>query len=247
MHLSLNCDMGEGVTDDSMIMPHISQANVCCGAHAGSPDITRTTIKNAVTHGVSIGAHPSYPDPDNFGRISMSMTPDALQATLKQQVGLIMNICHDCKTTMDYVKPHGALNHDMVKNRDVLQILCLFMADLQSEHGRPIPLMIPTCNHQNALAEIAQQHGVPILWEVFADRAYEADGTLRARTHRDATHNTPHAIIEQCQHILEHRTITAHNSDIELDVSMAQSLCVHGDNLASIESLPTLKTMVEGA
>ena len=247
MPITLNCDMGEGVTDDSVIMPHIGQANVCCGAHAGSRDITRSTIESAVRHGVSIGAHPSYPDPDNFGRVSMDMSPDALQATLSEQVGLILDICDDYNTTMNYVKPHGALNHDMVKNRDVLQTICLFMVDLQGQQGRSIRLMIPTCNHQHELAEMAQKFNVPIIWEIFADRAYESDGTLRARTHSDATHNDPDMIIQQLHHILNHQTIMAHHSDIALDVSMAQSICVHGDNPASIQALPTLKKVLDAS
>ena len=247
MTITLNCDMGEGITDDSIIMPHIGQANVCCGAHAGSRDITHATIVSAIKHNVSIGAHPSYPDPDNFGRVRVAMTPDALQKTLAEQVGLILDICKGCQGMMDYVKPHGALNHDMVKNRDVLHTICRFMADLQLQQGRNIPLMMPTCNHHHELAEMAQQFNVPIIWEIFADRAYESDGTLRARTHRDATHHTTHTIIQQLQHILDHQTIKAHNSDTELDVAMAESICVHGDNPASIEALPTLRKLLDAS
>ena len=247
MKLALNCDMGEGATDDTLVMPNIQQANVCCGAHAGSQDITRSTIENAVGYGVSVGAHPGYADRDNFGRISVPMEAHVLQQTLWQQVGLVMDICADCNTTMNYVKPHGALNHDMVKNPDVLKTICVFMADLQSAHGRAIPLMVPTCNHQDQLADIAHGFGVPIIWEIFADRAYEADGTLRSRTHDDATHSDPATIIQQLQHILDHQTIMAHQSNKALDISMAESICVHGDNPASIEAMPTLKKLLEAS
>ena len=239
--------MGEGVTDDTLIMPHIQQANVCCGAHAGNSDITRTTIESAIGHGVSVGAHPSYPDRDNFGRLAMDMTAHDLQQTLHQQVGLVMDICQSLGTTMDYVKPHGALNHAMVKQPDVLKTICHFMADLQSKHGRTIPLMVPTCNHHQQLADIAQTFDITIIWEIFADRAYENDGTLRARTHRDATYNTPDKIIHQVRHSVDHQTIMAHNSDTALDVSMAESICVHGDNPASIRALPTLKQILDAS
>ena len=245
MNILLNCDMGEGVTDDSIIMPHIGQANVCCGAHAGNQDITRNTIAQAVQHGVSVGAHPSYPDRDNFGRTPMSMTARDLQQTLQEQVGVVISICGDYNTPMDYVKPHGALNHAMVKNRDVFKTICAFMADLQSNHTTTIALMVPTCNHQDQLATTAHTFGIKIIWEIFADRAYESDGTLRSRTHSDATYTTPERIIQQVQHILKHGTIMAHDGKTALDISMAESLCIHGDNPASIDALPTLKTLLE--
>ncbi|HBB48509.1 MAG TPA: lactam utilization protein LamB, partial [Flavobacteriaceae bacterium] len=83
--MDINCDLGEGMANDAQIMPHISRCNIACGGHAGNPEIMQRSIELAVKHGVPIGAHPSYPDKDNFGRLSMSLTPQALKETLFQQ------------------------------------------------------------------------------------------------------------------------------------------------------------------
>ncbi|PID63742.1 MAG: hypothetical protein CR974_01235 [Gammaproteobacteria bacterium] len=226
---TINADIGEGC-DDSLIMALLDWANIGCGAHAGSPELTKQTIQLAEANNVVVGAHPGYPDRDNFGRLSLNLTPAALHETLFVQIQLVKRNCQH----LHYVKPHGALNHDMLQNDDIFATICRAVADNACQH-----VVVPTNARQVEQIAIAEQHQLGILWEVFADRAYEPNGLLRARKHADAVHQDPERIVSQIQAIRNQGEIVAIDGTV-LDVAYADTICIHGDNAASVQAIRQL-------
>ncbi len=227
---TLNADVGEGC-DDSLIMPYIDCANVCCGAHAGSLDISEKTIRLAEHHQVAVGAHPGYPDRENFGRLSLKLNASQLQKTLYQQITDIQTLANN----LVYVKPHGALNHDMLVDDALFERICQVVHSIDPA----LALMVPTNPNHKQQTAIAQQYRLSIYWEVFADRAYEANGLLRPRKYPDAVHQKPTDIINQITQIKTRQSIIAIDGSV-IDVAMAQTICVHGDNPASIAAIRQL-------
>lgn len=232
-HWTLNADVGEGC-DDALIMPFLDCANVACAAHAGDEDVVRETLKLAKQHSVIVGAHPGYPDKAHFGRHSLNMCEDELTATLTAQIRLLLNLASEQGLTVKYVKPHGALNHDMLQRADVLTVICRVVRDIDKN----LAIMMPTNAKQAEQQTIVEKYGLSIWWEVFADRAYEPNGLLRPRKYADAVHADPQTIIEQLNRIRERGEIVAIDGTV-LDISLAQTICVHGDHAPSITAVQT--------
>lgn len=230
---TLNADVGEGC-DDALIMPYLDCANVACAAHAGDESVIRETLRLAKQYGVSVGAHPGYPDKANFGRHSLDMTTDDLATTLREQIHLLLDLAAEQAIKVVYVKPHGALNHDMLQKANVLKVICQVVSAIDSS----LAIMIPTNANQVKQQRLAESYGLTLWWEVFADRAYEPSGLLRPRKFADAVHAEPQMIIEQLNSIREQGKITAIDGTL-LDVSMAQSICIHGDHAPSVRAIQT--------
>ncbi len=230
-NLTLNADVGEGY-DDGLVMPYLDCANIACGEHAGNTDVMRETLILAKRHNVTVGAHPGYPDRDNFGRYSLTMHTDELIDTLTVQIGRLVDLAAEQEITVAYVKPHGALNHDMLQKVEIFAVICQVVANINNN----LAIMIPTNANHEKQQRVARQHGLTIWWEVFADRAYQADGLLRSRDYDDAVHADPQIIIEQLNRIYTQGEIIAVDNSV-LDVSVAQTICLHGDNTPSITAL----------
>lgn len=227
----LNADVGEGC-DDSRIIPHIQAANIACGAHAGDNATMRRTLALAKQHGILFGAHPGYPDRANFGRQTLAMPAEVLQASIAAQIAALAALAREAEMRPAYVKPHGALNHDMLDNPALFARLCAVIAEADCDNI----IMVPTNAQHTEQSRIADEHGLDIWWEVFADRAYEADGRLRARRHPDALHHDPARILAQITRIRQHGEIVAIDGSV-LDVSMAHTICIHGDHAPSVAAI----------
>ena len=168
--MKLNCDLGELQHDnDAQIMPYIDQANIACGFHASDPLTMQKTVQLAVKYNVSIGAHPSYPDKENFGRISMPFEAAELLAIIHYQVGALASICHSEKTQLRYVKPHGALYNDMMADINIFITVCQAISLIQPS----LPLMMQALPETKEYQKIAQNWQIKLIFEAFADRAYE--------------------------------------------------------------------------
>jgi len=231
----LNADVGEGC-QDQLIMPYLDCANIACGAHAGDIDVMQQTLALARDNQVIVGAHPGYPDKENFGRHSLAMSAEELAQTLRDQILLLIHLAREQKIQVVYVKPHGALNHDMLQKPDIFALICQQVADIDKN----LVLMVPT-NAQHVQQEyMAAQYGLSIWWEVFADRAYEPNGLLRSRQFSDALYSDPQQIVEQLNLIQEQEKIMAIDGT-PLEVSLAQTVCVHGDNASSIAAVQIWK------
>lgn len=238
----LNCDMGESfgawsMGNDTLVMPHVDMANIACGYHASDPTIMSHTVALAVRHNVKIGAHPSYPDLQGFGRRSLAMSPEEVTAMIIYQVGALKALCEAHNTELSYVKPHGALYNDMLKD------LSLFDAVADAVSCFNVPLMTLAVLDNQPLLDIADRYELPLLFEAFADRRYLANGTLAPRTQPDAVITNAEDIISQVRQITQYgkvRTIEGYAIDIEAD-----TLCVHGDNLAAIDIIKKIRTSME--
>ncbi len=239
----LNCDLGESygswtMGQDAKAMANIDQANIACGFHAGDPLVMRNTLALAKQHGVMIGAHPAYPDLVGFGRRTMNCSADELQSLLQYQIAAMDGMAASQDLNLAYVKPHGALYNDMMANASVRANV---MQAVASYH-RPVRLMLQaTAAWQEHKAE-ADALGLELYFEAFADRAYEDDGRLMARSKPGAVHNHD-KMLAQVQQLVSHGTITSANGKVlQLQVD---SLCVHGDNDAGIAAIHEIRALIK--
>ncbi|MDD1794449.1 5-oxoprolinase subunit PxpA [Enterovibrio sp. ZSDZ42] len=226
--MKLNCDMGESfgawtMGNDADVMPCIDMASIACGFHASDPVIMRNTVALAQQHGVSIGAHPSYPDLLGFGRRQFDCTNDELYAWLGYQIGALQGICRQQRAIIDYVKPHGALYNTMMKDEQVLRTVMQAVKDT----APGCPLVVMAIPHRDPLNKLANEIGIELLFEAFSDRAYDDAGFLVNRRIGGAVHGSADAILRQVQQITEQGTVTT-LSGKTLKVE-ADTLCIHGD------------------
>jgi len=240
----LNCDMGESygawrMGDDEHAMPLVDQANLACGFHAGDPLIMRRSVTLAVQHGVRIGAHPSYPDLQGFGRRHLSCTPEEVTALVLYQIGALDAFCRAAGTRVAYVKPHGALYNDLVRDDALFEAALTACAAYRSG----LPLMVLALADTARERRLAEAAGVPLLFEAFADRAYLADGQLAPRRLAGAVHHEPQRILDQAL------AIAAGEPFADIDGKplqlRADSLCVHGDNADSLAVLRRLRAQLD--
>ncbi|PAU78647.1 hypothetical protein CK501_13235 [Halovibrio salipaludis] len=241
--LRLNADMGESFGPwamgmDEAVMPVVDLANVACGFHASDQDHMRRTVQLAVSHGVTIGAHPAYPDLMGFGRRSMACSADEIENLVLYQIGALSAFCRAAGTDVHYVKPHGALYNDMMKNHDILA--AVMRAVKAFDPG--VALMTLSTRDNHPVRSLAAAHGVPLWLEAFADRAYDDDGHLLSRSNPGAVHADPETIIEQARRIARGETLTTSGGG-EL-ILEADTLCVHGDNPDSIAAIRRIRDAI---
>jgi UPF0271 protein len=176
--IDLNCDMGEGMATDAAIFPFISSANIACGGHAGDADTMRRTVELALMHGVAIGAHPSYPDREGFGRVDIlgvSLRPEDLPGLLFEQMHRLQSVCGEFGVRLRHVKPHGALYNRAAVDVAVSTLVVRAVADLDDS------LLLYGLSG-SVLGSVAETVGLRFVSEVFADRTYRPDGTLTPRS-----------------------------------------------------------------
>jgi UPF0271 protein len=239
-NLSLNCDLGETmhINDQSIehiVMPFIDMANIACGFHAGNTEVMKSCILLALEHGVKVGAHPSYPDRENFGRVSMALKGADIADLRYQQLRTIDAIADECGTTIDYVKPHGALYHDMMHSDGVFQGVLQAVKLLDPE----MPLMIMASPHNDKYRKSAQRLGVHLIFEAFADRRYTDQGVLQSRDIDGAVYQDQQQILQQALILASGFVISESGKKLPL---AASSLCVHGDNQAACAMIQRIKS-----
>ena len=239
--MKLNCDLGESygawqMGQDDLVMPLIDMANVACGFHAADPMVIRHTLALAAQHKVEIGAHPSYHDLPGFGRRSIHHTPDEIEALMLYQLGALEGMCRSEGLAVSYVKPHGALNNDMMKDKDTLAVVMKAVRTFREG----LPLMIPVTLSYREHQALAENLGVPLLLEAFADRAYDDQGQLVSRRQAGAVHEDPELIVKQALSFARNGGVTSATGKwLNLP---ADSLCVHGDNEAALEAVRAIRT-----
>ncbi|MFF7708645.1 5-oxoprolinase subunit PxpA [Pseudomonas sp. NPDC007930] len=240
----LNCDIGESFGAWSMglddaVMPLIDCANIACGFHAGDPGTMRKTVALALRHGVRIGAHPAYPDLAGFGRRSMACSAEEVQDLLHYQVGALQGLCTAQGAKVEYVKPHGALYNDMMAKPEQLRAVLQAMARYQPG----LPLVLLAMRDNSGAEALAAEYGVPLWFEAFADRAYEADGALVSRRLPGAVHHEADAVVAQALKLAQGEPLQARDgSALRLQ---ADTLCVHGDNAASVAAVQRIRTALQ--
>lgn len=239
--LKLNCDLGELTeteNNDALIMPMIDQANIACGGHAGDQQSMINTVKLAKKNHVMIGAHPSYPDKANFGRLSMVIEASELQTSLLEQINTLSEICNLQQSQLSYVKPHGALYNDMMKELSIFETVCKTLSQLEVK----LPLMIQALPDTGQYQTIANQYGITMLFEAFADRAYQSNGLLVPRSQTGAVLHQSDKVIAQISQLIKHQQLTSIDGNkLTLHVD---SLCVHGDNYAALALIRALRKLL---
>lgn len=238
--LFLNCDLGESFGPwkmgmDEKIMPLIDMANIACGFHASDPSIMFQTVTLAKQNNVSIGAHPGYPDLVGFGRRSMHCSAAEIEAFVTYQIGALAGICKAQDVEVSYVKPHGALYNDMMKNDTIL----LAIAKAISNYDRTLKLMILSTGENARYEELVAPLGVELIYEVFADRGYTDEGFLVPRSEQGALIHDTEAVIDRIK-LLESELslITRSGKKIQMQ---ADSMCVHGDNEEALALVKALR------
>jgi 5-oxoprolinase (ATP-hydrolysing) subunit A len=223
--IDLNCDMGElpeAIADGTQeaLMPSFTSINVACGGHAGDAQMMQITIEQALRWKLGIGAHPGYPDPANFGRLELNLSPEAIADSVYEQVRTLAEVAARSGVRLAHVKPHGALYNQAAHNRELAEAIAKGVA----RWGRDIILVGLAASPMLA---VFREGGFPVAAEAFADRRYEPDGTLRSRKYPDALIRDPAEAARQALTIVQRGTVTARDGN-QVAVT-AQTICIHGD------------------
>jgi UPF0271 protein len=210
MTFDLNCDLGEleDAALEARLMEHITSANIACGGHAGDEGTMERTVRLALHRGVKIGAHPGYPDRANFGRLEIDMSEEEIEEEVAWQIGRLESVTERLGATVVHVKPHGALYNAAVRNRAVARAIGAAVSG-----WNPQTLLFGLAG--SPMLEVWREMGLRVAAEGFADRRYEADGTLRSRQLPDALITDPAAAAAQAVRLITEGGV--------------ETICVHGD------------------
>ncbi|WP_142130272.1 5-oxoprolinase subunit PxpA [Bacillus sp. GN17] len=227
--IDMNCDLGEGygrfsVGDDSGIMAFVTSVNIACGFHAGDPVVMRKTVDLAAEAGVSVGAHPGYPDLQGFGRRAMSMDPEEVYAMVQYQIGALTAFTTARGIRLSHVKPHGALYNTAARDPLIAQAIAGAIHALD-------PGLILYGLAGSALTKAGENAGLKVYHEVFADRSYEEDGALSPRDLSGAVLSESEAL-DQVRKIIQSGQVRARTGVI-IPIK-ADTICVHGDHPSAI-------------
>ncbi len=231
--MKLNCDLGESFGDwrmglDDQVMPHIDLANIACGFHASDPVHMENTVKLALEHGVTMGAHPGYPDLVGFGRRSMQCSEAEIRGLLIYQIAALEGIARVQGGQLNYVKPHGALYNDMMRSESLLRIILASIA----MYSPNLALVVQATADNQRRQAIADEYGIRLWFEAFADRAYDDQGLLVSRQQPGAVFEDTDLILARVQRLAEKGELESQNGRI-LQLQ-PDTLCVHGDNPAAV-------------
>ena len=239
--VDLNSDLGESfgaytIGMDSEILKYVSSANVACGWHAGDPMVMEKTVALAAEAGTAVGAHPGYPDLMGFGRRNMVVTPAEAKAYMKYQIGALLAFTESRGIKMQHVKPHGAFYNMAAVDEKLADAICEGIYEVD-----PSLILLGLANSK--MISSAEKIGLPAASEVFADRAYNDDGTLVSRKLPGAViHDRELAIARTVRMVTEGVVETASGKLIPIK---ADSICVHGDNPSALEFVKNIKAALE--
>ena len=220
--IDLNADLGEGDPHDAELLTIVSSCNIACGGHAGDEASMRATIASAVSNNVAIGAHPSYPDRDGFGRRSNFLTGDELRVSLLAQINTLASIANELGAALVHIKPHGALYNDAVNDRELADLVA--GCNATAAPGTAF-VGLPDSEMQRA----ASRHSLNFVAEGFIDRAYQNDGQLVPRSEPGAVHESLELVLPQA---------------ISL-VGKVDTLCIHGDTPGAVAAATAVRDALE--
>jgi UPF0271 protein len=236
--IDLNSDLGEQSDSvlDEQIMPFISSCNIACGGHAGDEKSVQRTIDLAIKNNVAIGAHPGFPDRENFGRTVMDIDPDELADSLTKQILLVKTLAEKAGHPLHHVKPHGALYNLASVDTETSQLIISVMHEFDPEIG------LYGLSHSITDDE-ASYANVPFVGEAFADRRYELDRTLRSRKFEDAVIHRVEDVLDQVENLAFHNR--AYHNGTELEI-ISQTICLHSDTKGAVNLAKAIHNHLEG-
>ncbi len=225
LQIDLNCDMGEGMKTDALIMPFISSANIACGYHAGNDETIKKTVALCLKNNVAAGAHPSFFDKENFGRKEQYWDDKMLYDLVSEQLYYFVTIAFSMGCIMHHVKPHGALYNMAAKNKNLSRILVKAIKDFDQN------LLVYGLSGSHLVCE-AEAIGLKAVSEVFADRTYQNDGSLTPRSQPGALITETHIAGEQVLQMIQNQSVTTQDG-ITLAIKAA-TICIHGDGVHAV-------------
>jgi UPF0271 protein len=241
IRFDFNCDMGESFGAwrmglDADVIPFVTSANIACGFHAGDPATMRRTVQLAEAHGVGIGAHPGFPDLQGFGRRNLAATPEDVRNDLVYQIGALT--AFTTRKKLQHVKPHGALYNMAVPGGDLARAIGEAVLDTD-------PSMFLVVLAGSKWADQAEQMGLRVAREAFADRALMPDGTLVSRSKPGAVIHDTRQVIERSVRLATEKTVVAITGEtVHVE---ADTLCLHGDTPDAVSLARALKAALEAA
>ncbi|MEP4891136.1 MAG: 5-oxoprolinase subunit PxpA [Aliiglaciecola sp.] len=240
--MKLNCDLGESygawrMPHDDLIMPYVDMANIACGFHSGDPQAIQSAILSAKQHNVKIGAHPSYPDLQGFGRRSMALTEDELIPLLHYQIAALEGMAKIHSKTVDYVKPHGALYNDMMANKSLFEIVVKAV----SLYSEALVLVVQAVSNWQSFQQIADQYNLDLQFEAFADRRYAETGLLLSRAKPGAVLQLNDMFAQVQRMVKSQEVVSASGQVLPLKID---TLCVHGDSAGAAEAVKHIRELL---
>jgi 5-oxoprolinase (ATP-hydrolysing) subunit A len=225
MEININCDLGESskfhsTKNDPLLLEIVNSANIACGYHAGDKPTMEKTIEISKKNNVSIGAHPSFNDPENFGRKRINLSSNEIKKLVIDQINILSNIADDKGTKVTHIKPHGALNNMACENYDLAKVISESIIEINKE----LIFLVPTGSQ---MEKAGKKLGIKIATEIFADRNYEDDGNLVSRSKKNALVTDPEIAKKNIIKMVESQALNCYSGkQIPCQID---SICVHGD------------------
>lgn len=241
--IDLNADLGEGfgiyrLPQEPELLTLVTSANIACGAHAGDPMVMRETVALALARGVTLGAHPGYPDREGFGRRELGASVAEIEAIVLTQVGALAAVCAASGGRLRYVKPHGALYHRVGRDPEAARALVGAVQAID-------PDLLLLGLDGSLMLEAALAAGMGAVREAFVDRAYQPDGSLLPRGEPGALLEDPSVVAERAlRMVLDHHVVAV---DGTRHLLRPQSLCTHGDGIHAVELVRAVRSRLEAA
>ena len=239
MEININCDLGESsklhsTENDPLLLEIVNSANIACGYHAGDRPTMEKTIEISKKNNVSIGAHPSFNDRENFGRKRLNLSSNEIQKLVIDQINILSNIANDKGIKVTHVKPHGALNNMACENYDLAKTISEAIIEVNKE----LIFLVPTGSQ---LESAGKKLNIKIAAEIFADRNYEDDGNLVSRSKKNAMITDPEIAKNHVIKMVQNQALNCYSGkQISCDID---SVCVHGDGKSAVN---TAKLIREG-
>jgi len=237
MEININCDLGEKSKHhsnkyDPDLLEIVNSANIACGYHAGDEETMNQVVKISKKNGVSIGAHPSFNDPENFGRERMNLSSAEIRKLIIDQYEILQNIALNHEEKVSHIKPHGALNNMVCEDIE----LSIILAKVIKEIDKDLIYLVPT---GSKMEEAAKKLNIKIACEIFADRNYEDDGNLVSRKKPNALITNPEEAKKHVLIMVKNQILNCHSGkQIPCEID---SVCIHGDNLNSLSTAKSIK------
>ena len=237
MEININCDLGEkskhhSIKNDPILLSIVNSANIACGYHAGDEATMNDTVKISKNNKVSIGAHPSFNDPENFGRKRLNLNPKEINELIINQYNILQNICNKYDEKVTHIKPHGALNNMACENFELARIIAKSIYEIDKD----LIFLVPTGSE---MVKAGKKQNLKIASEIFADRNYEDDGNLVSRSKPNALITDPDIAKKHIIKMVENQAINCYSGKqmpCEID-----SVCIHGDGVSALNTAKTIK------
>jgi len=235
--IDLNCDLGESfgaykIGMDEEVLPYVTSANIACGFHGGDPVVMEKTVALCKKYGVGAGAHPGFPDLAGFGRRNMSLSPSEVKTSVMYQIGALNAFCRGAGIRLCHVKPHGALYNMAANDYELAKAICQAIKEVDGS-------LVLLALSNSEMLRAAKDTGVSAVSEVFADRAYEGDGSLVPRSRKGAVIKDEELALKRVIRMAKEGVVEAiDGSTISID---ADSVCVHGDGGKALEFVKRIR------